>query len=464
MAAQTGTADTAGTGANHAWLALTGRVLGLPAGRLGAAALKVTLALADEGVASSANLALSIILARWFAPQDYGLFALLYYGIATGSVGFYNALVLQPMMVLGPARHADHLPLYLRLLARWQRLALLFLFLLIALGGLAYGVWAGDAGITRALVGLAVAVPGLIYMQYVRRLCYIRHQPTAAAARGLAYALLLALGLGLLAGLRALNPGTVLMAMGLAGFGSGLAAGRYVAKMGGAGRADGSSPQDSRQVLRELWGYGRWVAAANVAGWAAQSLPYFLSSSLLGLTGTGAFQASQNLAKPLPHLNNSFRLLTLPSWSEKWGKKGNRAVAPQAVRWGLLLGGMALIYALGMVLVGPFLFGEVYRGRYVFDLILAGSLLLGMACQSATAGFMTGLQAMQLPQVGVKAQLAAVALGISLGPFMVRAWGVTGLGPWVALQAAAQLFVVVVAFRREVRSAARDAVHQGGSG
>ncbi len=444
---------------------MAGRLRAVGRERAVGLARRGTLALLDEGLASGANLVLSLVLARWLAPQEYGFFALLYYGIATGCVSFYNALVLQPMMVLGPARHAGHLPLYLHLLARWQRAAMLLIFLVIALGGLAYGTWAGDATITGSLSGLAVGLPGLIYMQYIRRLCYLRRRPEAAARRGLVYLALLAAGAALLAALRLVHPGTILLVMGLAGFGSGLAAGRYVGRPDGAatagdapsalGWAEGLGGEQSRLVLKELWGYGRWVAGANLAGWAAQSLPYFFSSGLLGLAGTGAFQAAQNLVKPLPHVNTSFRMLTLPSWSERWGRRGSRAVVPQVVRWALLLGGAALAYAVTVALVGPRLFEGVYHGRYAFELLLVGPLLLGMACQSVTAAFMTGLQAIQLPQVGVKAQLVAVVVGVALGPLMVKAWGVTGLGSWVALQSAAQLSVVVLVFRKEARRAGR---------
>jgi len=68
------------------WAEGVSRALGIPAERLGWLGRKAAAALADEGVVSSGNFVLSVLLGRWMAWEEYGLFALLYYGVTVSGL------------------------------------------------------------------------------------------------------------------------------------------------------------------------------------------------------------------------------------------------------------------------------------------------------------------------------------------------------------------------------------------
>src|SRR6266542_4967051 len=75
--------------------------------------LKGGLSIVDQGLYSGANFVLSILLARWLIPANYGI-----YSIAFAVYQFvfqaHNSLILEPMSVLGPAKMPHRLADYLR--------------------------------------------------------------------------------------------------------------------------------------------------------------------------------------------------------------------------------------------------------------------------------------------------------------------------------------------------------------
>src|SRR5262245_28135951 len=70
------------------------------------------LALADQALFSGTGLAIHVLLARWLEPAAYGAFAV-GFAIILLMAGPHNALIIEPMSVLGPARYADRLGRYI---------------------------------------------------------------------------------------------------------------------------------------------------------------------------------------------------------------------------------------------------------------------------------------------------------------------------------------------------------------
>src|SRR5580704_9484209 len=64
------------------------------------------LSLVDQGLTSGAGFAVNILLARWMPAEVYGAFAVAFAAYLFVS-GFHNVLVLEPLSVMGPSRHAE---------------------------------------------------------------------------------------------------------------------------------------------------------------------------------------------------------------------------------------------------------------------------------------------------------------------------------------------------------------------
>ncbi len=69
-------------------------------------------AVSDQGLFSLSNFALSVLLARWLVPQDYGAFTVAFaVFLLIGT--FHTALLSEPMLVFGPSRYKGRFSEYL---------------------------------------------------------------------------------------------------------------------------------------------------------------------------------------------------------------------------------------------------------------------------------------------------------------------------------------------------------------
>src|SRR5258708_17003318 len=126
------------------------------------------MSLVDQGLTSGAGFGVNLLLARWMAPNVYGAFAVAFAGFLFVS-GFHNVLLLEPLTVLGPSRHARNLQAYFRSQIRAHGLlvgGLSAMVLLVSVvlwrGGparrLVWGAW-GAGGAAPVLLLLCSASP-----------------------------------------------------------------------------------------------------------------------------------------------------------------------------------------------------------------------------------------------------------------------------------------------------------------
>ncbi|MFQ5571532.1 MAG: hypothetical protein ACE5G0_17775, partial [Rhodothermales bacterium] len=73
---------------------------------------RISLSILDQILLSGANFILNVLLARWLIPDAYGAFAVAF-SVFLFLSGIHNALIVDPMSVLGPARFGNRLPGYL---------------------------------------------------------------------------------------------------------------------------------------------------------------------------------------------------------------------------------------------------------------------------------------------------------------------------------------------------------------
>src|SRR3989304_6306184 len=84
----------------------------------------------DQGLFSGANFLLSILLARWLSPEEFGAYAV---GFSAFLIcfGIYNSLVLDPLMVLGSAESQTTSNEYIKKMFLVQAGTVLIFFLLL---------------------------------------------------------------------------------------------------------------------------------------------------------------------------------------------------------------------------------------------------------------------------------------------------------------------------------------------
>ena len=137
----------------------------------------------DQALVSGANFVLSVLYARWLSADQYGSFAILL-AVLLVAAGFHNALVLEPMSVLGPKSSQDRNGGYLSSLLVLHAAVVASLGLIIACVGLFFP--AGN-GIGPGLSPPAASLPFILSYWVLRRVFYLSGDARRAVTASIAY-------------------------------------------------------------------------------------------------------------------------------------------------------------------------------------------------------------------------------------------------------------------------------------
>jgi len=325
--------------------------------------LKAGWSLVDQAIVSGANFVVGILLARWLLPRDYGAFALVF-SIFIFALGVFIALVLEPMSVIGPASFKSCIKRFLMAEFLIGIIVSLVLAGLLLVATLFLSFF--DNSFIPAMVGLALAIPFMLLLWFVRRACYLESHPEISVVGSVIYALLLVVGLFVCrstVGISVLNV-FVLFAV------SSLVAVFVPWKLLGMSVADirlGNLRNDLIMIAVGNWRYGKWIFAANAEDWLSNSFYYVLIGMFISLQQLGAFRAMHNLALPFEQALIALTTLLLPWMAGRSGKAGVRQAGFLEGRFRILAasyGIMALGYSILLLGGGSFIVEALYRSKF----------------------------------------------------------------------------------------------------
>lgn len=397
-------------------------------------------AVTDQGLFAVSNFFLSVTLARWLAPKDYGAFAVAFsIFLVLGS--FHTALVSEPMLVFGQGRYRGRHTQYLGVLlsAHWG---------LVVLGSLILGasgavVWRfGSPALASALLGFAIAGPFILLLWFMRRACYIRFEPQLAASGGLVYLLLMAIGLGTLYHRGWLSMFPALSVMGF----TSLAASLWLAlRLGVSAASPITGTELNREALRDHWGYGRWSVATMPLLWISGDLFYVFLAVWWGLESSAGLKAVANLILPIQHMSSALSVLLVPMLVRTRGALEFGRLAHLSV---MLLSGGALAYWGLLILLHRPVMAVLYGGRYaghVDVLWILGFVVLG---SGVVAGLGGALRALERPDEVFRAYGLASVVVLTLGLWSTVTWGTVGAAVGLALSSVTKAAAMWTYYRR----------------
>ncbi len=462
-------------------------------------------ALLDQAVNSGAGFALNLLLAMWLPPAEYGAFAV-GFAIFLVIAGLHNALIIEPVSILGPSRHAAWLGRYLR-----HQVALHFLLTIpagaaIAAVGAILRAREATATVGSCLAGLGVSLPFLLLFWTLRRFQYVSGTAARAAVGAFAYAAAL---LGLVLGGRwagLLTPALGLAAMGVAGLAAsavlrlppgpsdevrddpgaprreaaaamlrvppGPSHGAWDAA-GGPGRetmtaagaldreasAEAGAPMargtgissDLRSLLWEQWRYGRWMIGASLLTAAGMQLYTVIAAATTGLEAAGVLRAMEILMLPMAQGITAIATLALPRLAADHGRGDLAGFSGKAVALSLTLTAVAILYEVALLLWHGDLERLVYGGRYAGQSWLIPVMGLIPVLTAASMGFTLMLKAAQLPAHYLVNGLVSSIVGLPLTLLLGLRFGVPGFAWGLVLAYVASLVALVEMYRRWVR-------------
>lgn len=389
--------------------------------------------MADQGLFAASNFLVSVLLARWLSPQDYGAFAVGY--AAFWFVGvLHDALLTEPMLIFGADKYNADLSGYLVALLYGHVGFGVVSGLLLLLGSLVVEV-SGSHALFLALLGLAGAGPFMLLQILMRRVCYVIFKPHLAAMGGALYMLLMLAGAYVLYQAGRLSALTAFGLMGL----SGLAAGLLLAALLHVSLPSLRSKTTFRDYLRDHWDYGRWSVGTRTMVWVTQSSYFMLLPIWGGLEASAALRALMNLIMPALQTYTAISVLLLPTLVQA----REQARFRRLVRWVsfLFVFGSTLYWIVLGLLHRP-LIDWMYDGRYAEYAGLIWVLALVPIIVGVAEVQSTVLRALGKVNLVFWAGVASTAVALTAGVASLFLLGVSGVAVWLLLSSAANVLAM----------------------
>ena len=363
------------------------------------------LAILDQGLISGSNFLVSILLARWLMPDQYGAYAVAF-GIYMMLVLVYQSLVLEPMGVFGGSVFRHNLRGYVRTLVSLHIILSVCIFSALLISwAVSHHVNSGSA-VTGALAGIAFASPCLMAFSLARRCFYVELSPAPAAAGAFIYSTVVLAGLYLVYQRSLLSPFVAFLLLGSGALVTGI-----VLMFGVRSKLSGTGPAPSLgEAWHRHWRYGRWALAGCIAGWLPSYIYFPLLSSFTGMAESGQLKALMNLTLPFEQMKGALVMLVLPYAARVAGEDGRAGARVLGTRltWASIIG--AVMYWAVIIPLHKPVFHLLYSDRYTDVAYLLPALALGQIFWSATFGPSLALRAMESP-ASVFVALAIATVG-----------------------------------------------------
>lgn len=334
--------------------------------------LTLVAALIEQCLFAGTNFVVTILLVRWMPIGQVGAFSFGYSSFLL-TLMIYEAIVTEPIPIIGPARYAAKIKLYSgAILCSYASTAALASAILTSVAVFCFAI--SSAMLADALLGAAIAAPLLFLRPIIQQLCYIRSRAGIFAVAGFVYAVETPIFLYLLHATKWLNAASALAAMGVATAIPAMAVIIVVLRPElRPSRVCGSL----RDVTLAHWRYGRWSTIGYATQWIALNAYYMVGPTLIGLDEVAAIRPIFNLVLPIQMAVVSITSASVPTLATALHGKDARQF--QTLVW--LLGTGALLFAVGysslLVVSGRTAIHFIYRGA--FDSLLTLPLILSLA-------------------------------------------------------------------------------------
>lgn len=400
----------------------------------------------DQALVSGSNFLLSIALARWLMPAQYGAYTLAFEIFLLIAL-LHQALLLEPMSVLGPSMYGEKLKPYFR------NLLCIHLALSLTIGvALGTYAWIVDTpgrldGLPGALLGIALAGPCILLLQIGRRAFYWELTPGLAVAATLLYCLLLVGGLIILYQLVLLTSFTAFLLMGMAAL---LASAFQFIRLQRALKP-ATSPTKLDEVWSQHWRYGRWAIASSLAIWVPGNIYFILLGSFSGMAKVGALKALWNLTQPIAQVFTALSLFFLPYAARIAYRFGSASVGRLAWKLTFVFVGASMAYWSVIVLLREKVVHLLYAGNFGEIIPWVPWIAIYMCLWCATHAQAIALRALLSPASVFCAYSVASVISVAIGIPAVHMLGIPGAIGCMILSSGICLGTIVLLLRHKLR-------------
>jgi O-antigen/teichoic acid export membrane protein len=407
---------------------------------------KGSLAVLDQGLISGSNFLISVLLARWMSASEYGAYALAF-SIFLLFLISYQALILEPMCVFGPAQYRECEPEYFGTLLRMHAMFTVATAAIMLASSLALWKLAMPHFLIGALHGVMFAAPCVLLFWLARRVFYLRIMPGGAVVGAVLYCLILMLGLWVLYRHELLSPFTAFLLMGI---GALAASFLLLTRLKLPLRRSAAFPRLGI-VTQEHWRYGKWALASAAVAWVPWNCTYILIGSFHGMAATAELKALLNLVLPMQQSFAAFSLILIPYASRLTYDSGMSGVQSLSRRIAWLFAAGAFAYWFLIIIFRERAIHLFYGGKYMDVVHLVPWVAFVSILVGAVQGHMIVLRGMQAPSSIFAVEFTTSAICMAVGIPAIWFFGIRGAVAALVLASAGGLIAAILELHRRVQ-------------
>jgi O-antigen/teichoic acid export membrane protein len=246
-----------------------------------------TWALTDQAVVSATNFLTNVMLARFMGLREFGIFALAWMSVLFVN-SLQNALIVSPMMSIGPKQEEKDRPSYFGAVVFQELVLVSFCFILVFVSVKLSSNFFRHSDLQHLALPLAVSAFAYQMQDFVRRYFFATSQSRHALADdALSYLTQLPI-LFLLHRAGVLNSATALWVMAATSIVGMLAGFLWMERME-------FHWEWIKVIARRHWKVSRWLSASAVLQWTSGNLFLIVAPVYYGAAAAGVLKASQNL-------------------------------------------------------------------------------------------------------------------------------------------------------------------------
>ncbi len=385
----------------------------------GAMVRKGTVTLIDQSVTSATNFVTGVIIGRVCTKEEFGLY-MLGLTITLYVTNLQTSLILTPYMIYSPRLKGNAKALYTGSTLIHQLTLSALAILCLAVGGGVLSLGMGPQGLAQVVWALVVVIAFILLRDYARQVCFARLRIRTALMVDSCVAVGQISGVLLLAYLGVLSASRAYWVIGAA---CGLTALAWLIWM-----HTEFTLRISQAILDfgHSWSFGKWVFASGLIWTLSMSLyPWFLAA-FHGTASAGVWAACLGIvAIGNPLLLGAQNFLG-PRIAHSFAEGGRSALRRFALRASLAFFVLMIPLCLILLVFGGSLIACLYGAKYAGNGMVVSVLAVNLLFSAASFTYSRVLFAIGRADVDFMVNFAALFVLITLGLWLVRAWGPLG--------------------------------------
>jgi O-antigen/teichoic acid export membrane protein len=413
---------------------------------------KLTTTALDQITYSVTGFTVSILLARWLSPAEFGVYALAFSALLFVGM-FQNSLILEPMSIFGPRKHSAHFKEYLTLITRYQLKFTLGLCAFMLIGLLVVSAEIPDPW-PGTLLGMTVAIPLILLSWLMRRAFYVIGDPGGALYLSFSYSTFTLISLFIASHLFSISG---LMAFLTLGLGAAISAFVGWLRLRSVNSAPGTSPISYGTAYEDHWRYGRWLVLNNIPHWIVLYGYTLWAGTLLSLNDVGGLRAMQTLVAPVSVMFVAFSNLLLPWIVRRNDEYGKRWLFSSILLLGVTFGVLSIMSQYPVLYYRSVLDELVFRSQYSAYVWILPFLVAAQVIATIALAIGIGLRSQECSRQILIAYVVSALSIIFFGYPLIKFWGFHGLLAGNILSQFLLAFLLLLFWWIEVRGSKTNA-------